>query len=439
MTLVGETVLVGLQQKKAWFHENPVGLFIHWGHASAAGWELSWQATGGVLGQHPALAPVPFETYFANAATFNPTNFDAEAWAEQAQAFGAGYVVFTTKHHDGFAMFDTAQSEYSITKTSPFGRDVFRELSEAFRMRGIRVGAYFSLVDWHHPDYPTYTDDSISKPYVIGDYPRGTSEQWARYRSFLDAQVTELLTDYGRIDLLWFDGEFEHTAEEWDFGRLRQLVRQLQPDCIVNDRCVGFGDYSTPEQQIPIDPPAGPWEACLTMNSSWGYLAGDNEYKSATAIIHLIVEAVSKGGNLLLNVGPTGLGDIPDPEKDRLDAVGAWRSRHDESISGVERGLGLGHYQGWSTQRVLPDGSTRLYLHLVSRPYEFVRARDIPVLRIARVWMLASGTDLNFSAVPHLPDIHQGLADPHGELTIFVPEREIDPMSSVIVVEISNI
>lgn len=426
-----------LTGKQGWFHANPVGLFIHWGHASSAGWELSWQATGGVKGQYPPMTPVDFEEYFGNVSTFDPANFDAEAWADLARDSGAGYVVFTTKHHDGFAMFDTQQSDYSIVRASPYGKDVFRELSTALRARGIRVGAYFSLADWHHPDYPRYTDAVVSKPYVIGHYPVGTAEQWMRYRAFLDAQVTELLTDYGQIDLMWFDGEFEHTIEEWDFASLRALVRGLQPDCIVNDRCTGFGDYSTPEQQLPSDPPAGPWEVCMTMNSTWGYVPEDTEYKSATSIVHTIVECAAKGGNLLINIGPTGLGEIPVPEVHRLRDVGAWRLRHEESISGVTPALSLAQFQGWSTQRVLPDGRLRIYLHLTSRPYEVVRVRDLPVLRVMGVSMLASGAALEFIAIPKLTDVHADSADPSGELTIVIQESELDLMSSVVVIDIA--
>ena len=253
----------------SWFRHLGLGVFIHWGHASTRGWELSWQMTGGVHRQEPALEPVGCNEYFDNAAGFNPEHFDPAAWAELAWNAGARYMLFTAKHHDGFAMFDTRLSDYSITKHAVFGRRHHAGSRDAFRDRGFRVGLYFSIIDWHHPDYPRYTDETVTKPYTVGSYPRVAPAKWERYRDFMLGQLDELLTGYGDLDILWLDGEFEHTPDEWRFDEIRALIRKRQPRALVNDRCLGHGDFATPEQQLPMMAPDRPWEVCMTMNGTW--------------------------------------------------------------------------------------------------------------------------------------------------------------------------
>ena len=437
MTTSTETTDTG--PDTSWFQGLGLGLFLHWGHASTRGWELSWQMTGGVLGQEPALDPVGCDEYFANAASFNPAAFAPETWAELAWQAGARYVVFTTKHHDGFAMFDTRLSDYSVTRHAPYGRDITREIVESFRARGFRIGLYFSIVDGHHPDYPRYTDETIDKPYVVGTYPRGSAAKWDRYRAFMLGQLDELLTSYGQIDIVWLDGEFEHTTEEWRFDEIRAFIRARQPAALVNDRCIGHGDFTTPEQQLPIVAPDRPWEACVTMNSTWGYVPTDATWKSPATLLHTLIEAVSMGGNLLLNIGPTGEGRLPDEAVERLRALSAWVSRHAESIQGVEPGLKLWQFQGPSTRRPLPDGGERIYLHLTMRPYERVVVRDLPVRRVREVSLLADGRALNWSSHPRLKDIHAGAPDPLGELHISVVEEDLDRMCTVVAVDLGPV
>lgn len=420
----------------SWFRGLGLGLFIHWGHASTRGWEVSWQMTGGVHGQLPELDPVGCEEYFTNAAGFDPQDFDPVQWAELAWTAGARYVVFTAKHHDGFAMFDTDLSDYSITRHTPFRRDVTREVVDAFRARGFRIGLYFSIIDWHHPDYPRYTDDTLRKPYVIGDYPRGTAPQWARYRSFMLGQLDELLTNYGPLDIVWLDGEFEHTKQEWRFDEIRAFIRERQPDALVNDRCLDHGDFTTPEQQLPIVAPGGPWEACMTMNSTWGHVLWDDDWKSAATLLHTLVEAVAMGGNLLLNVGPTGAGQLPEPAVKRLEALGRWMERNGESLREVRPGLEIWQFRGPSTRRVRADGGERLYLHLTMRPYGRITVRDLPVRRVAAVTLLGDGGPLEWTFQPRLTDVHAGVADPRGELYITVPEHRLDELCTVLVVDL---
>ncbi|MEV6865524.1 alpha-L-fucosidase [Streptosporangium subroseum] len=421
----------------SWFRGAGLGLFVHWGHASTRGWELSWQLTGGVRHQEPAMEPVGCEEYFANAAAFNPTRFDPAVWADLAWRAGARYVVFTAKHHDGFAMFDTRLSDYSITKHTAFGRDITAEVVEAFRDRGFRIGLYFSIVDWYHPDYPRYSDATVRKPYVVGEHPRGTAEQWARYRGFMLGQLDELLTGYGQLDIVWLDGEFEYTPREWRFDEIRELIRSRQPDCLVNDRCLGHGDFATPEQQLPVVAPDRPWETCMTMNSFWGHVPSDQSWKSPGELIRTQVETVSMGGNLLLNVGPTGDGELPVQAVERLEAMASWRARMGESVDGVLPGLELWQFHGPSTRRPLPDGGERLYLHLVMRPYEQVVVRGLKVARIRSVRLLGEDHVLQWTATPHLKDVHAGSADPAGDLRVKLSGARLDEWCSVIAVELA--
>jgi alpha-L-fucosidase len=419
-----------------WFNHLGMGLFVHWGHSSTRGWELSWQLTGGVHLQEPPLEPVSCQEYFDNARTFAPNSFDPAAWAELAWAAGARYVVFTAKHHDGFAMYDTKQSDYSVAKM--WGRDVTAEVVEAFRARGFRIGLYFSIVDWYHPDYPRYSDETVRKPYVVGDYPRATPEQWLRYRRFMLAQLEEVLTGYGPLDIVWLDGEFEHTREEWRFDEIREVIRAHQPDALVNDRCLGYGDFETPEQQLPIIAPGGRWEVCLTMNSTFGYVPSDDTWKSPATLLHALVETVSMGGNLLLNVGPTGAGELPAQAVHRLDAFARWMAKHGESVHDVRPGLALHQFHGPSTRRSLPGGGTRLYLHLTMRPYERITIRGLPVGRVRAVTLLNTGDALEWSTQSRKSDIHAASADPVGELRVTIPAESLDSLCTVVAVDLEG-
>jgi alpha-L-fucosidase len=413
----------------AWFEAARFGLFFHWGHSSQRGCELSWPMVGGNFAL-PHCQDIPVAEYQSTAATFNPERFDAKAWARLAREAGAEYAVFTAKHHDGYAMFHTRQSDFSVESASggPFGRDIVGEWVEAFRAEGLRVGLYFSLIDWHHPDYPAFTDDY--RPYNFARLPRPTPEQWERYLAFMFGQVRELLTNYGGIDLIWFDGQWEHTSQEWRAAELAAMIRELQPEIVINDRLPG-GDYDTPEQFVPAVPPSRPWEVCLTMNESWGYNPGDPDYKSSRRLVQTLCEIAGKGGRLLLNLSPRGDGTLPPEQLERLGAVSEWMRRNGESIVGTEPGLEPWQFYGPSTRR----GDT-LYLHLLMRPYDAVTVRGVPIRRVKSVRELSSGKQLAFSG--RCSVIDQLLnADPMGELTIEVPESVLDPLATVLAVEIA--
>ncbi|WP_197137678.1 alpha-L-fucosidase [Salinibacterium sp. NK8237] len=420
-----------------WFADAGFGVFVHFGHASRRGWELSWQMTGGVEGQLPPMKPVACAEYFANASEFNPSEFDADVWAEAIANSGARYAVFTTKHHDGFAMFDTEYNDYSIVKTSPFGRDITAELVSALRARDIKIGLYFSLPDWHHPEYPRMTDETATKPFKIGGYVRTSPEQWARYRSFFIDQLTELLTKYGTIDVMWLDGIFDHTAEEWDFGQIREHIRTLQPNCLVNDRCVGFGDFATPEQQLPEVSPLVPWEVCMTMNESWGWVPDDTQWKTTPQLLTSLSRIIATGGNLLLNVGPQGDGTFPLEATERLEAIGEWIARNREAVHGITRPAD-------NIRGTLPvgykkvDGGERLYIYCIMRPWDTLSLAGVPVNRVDNVRVVGTDEPLPFMTAASLPEVHRGATDPLGEVQITLPADVGDSFMPVIAVDIRD-
>jgi alpha-L-fucosidase len=411
-----------------WFDRARFGLFVHWGHSSQQGIELSWPLTGGMAAL-PEGQGVSVEQYHSSAATFDPRSFDAPALARLAKRAGIQYAVLTAKHHDGYAMFDTKVSDFSIMH-SPYGRDIVRQYVDAMRAAGLRVGLYYSLIDWHHPDYPPFTQ--ADQPYRWGQWPKPDTERWPRFIEFMFAQVRELLTNYGRIDVIWFDGGWERSLDEWRSKELEAMIRSLQPEILINDRLPGCGDYATPEQFVPAKPPEGPWETCMTMNESWGYNPGDTKYKSTRQLIHTLCEVAGRGGNLLLNVSPMGDGRLPPEQVERLEAIASWMERHSESIIATEPGLEPWQYYGSSTQR---DNTT--YLHLLMRPYESVMVRGLRVKRVERVRVLGSGKELKFSWRCSIPDRLLN-PDPIGELTIEAPEGALDEQATVLAVEMRD-
>ena len=247
------------------------------------------------------------------------------------------YAIFTSKHHDGYAMYHTRENDFSV-EHSPYGKDIVRSFLDAMRAEGLRVGLYFSLIDWHHPDYPAFTD--ADRPYRWGQWRRSSPEAWARYQQFMFGQIRELLTDYGKIDIIWFDGGWERTPDEWKATELEAMIRSLQPEILINDRLPGAGDYDTPEQFVPPQLPGRAWEACMTINESWGYNPDDKQFKSGRQLVHTLCEIAARGGNLLLNVGPMADGKLPPELLERLAVIEGWMARNAESIIGTDAGAG---------------------------------------------------------------------------------------------------
>lgn len=399
----------------SWFTGAGFGLFIHWDHASQQGIEVSWPLVGRSLvrGGDDARDTVSVAQYHASAATFNPRRWDAAALARLARSCGAGYVVFTARHHAGYSMFHTHASDFSIEHSS-YQADITRQIVEAARAEGLRIGIYYSLSDWCHPDYPAF--EERSKPYAFELYPRPSPEAWARYLGYVHAQLTELLTQYGTIDVVWFDGSWERRPEEWHAAEIRQLVATLQPDAIVNDRLPGQGDYATAEQLVPSRPPAGPWELCLTMNDSWGWRPKDPNYKSSRYLARCLIDVASRGGNLLLNVSPMGDGSLPEPQVARLKELGAWIATHRDAVIGARPAPASLDFDGPATV-----GGNRLFLHLTAQPIEKVVVRGIPVRRIRRVSLLGAGDPLPYQLPLAAYDDHLTGLELQGELIIDAP------------------
>lgn len=408
-----------------WFGGARFGMFIHWGHVSQRGLELSWPLVGGTRAL-PHCQDVPADDYHASAASFAPRPGSPREWLAQARRAGMRYAVLTAKHHDGFALFATERSDFSVARAA-YGGDLVREYVDAAREAGLRVGLYFSLCDWHHPDYPPFRDEH--RPYRFGLVPKPSEDAWRRYLDFLFGQIEELLTRYGRIDLLWFDGGWERSAAEWRAFDLEQRIRELQPGIVINDRLPGVGDYDTPEQFVPATPPARRWETCLTMNESWAWNPADRDYKPARELVHTLCEVAGRGGNLLLNVSPRGDGSLPEEQIERLDAIAGWMARHADAIHDTEPGLEPWQFYGPTTRK-----GSRVFLHLLSRPYDEIAVRGVHVRRVRSVRVLGADEPLEHRARCTVIDTLFN-ANPTGELRIRVPERLLDPLATVVEID----
>ncbi len=335
----------------AWFDAARFGMFIHWGAYSQRGIEASW----------PLYAGNPTRTeYEALATTFDPTKFDPVAIAKLAKRAGMKYVILTSKHHDGYAMFDTKLSDYGIMH-SPYGKNIARMLGDAVRAEGLKFGFYFSLCDWHNPDYMTAPMQGNPGP---GMLPQELDPaRWDRFIDFMHGQVRELCTEYGKLGVIWFDGGWEHTPAQWKAHELCQMIRTLQPGILINDRAGTDGDYGTPEQTVPEGGLGHPWETCMTINNTWAYNPTDLAYKSTDDLLGILAKTASGGGNLLLNIGPMPTGEIQPEFTDRLDAMGQWLKANGASIYGTH----AGPRKVCPAQRVTMVPG-RLFIHIIAPP-----------------------------------------------------------------------
>lgn len=409
-----------------WFDEARFGMFVHFGLYSAAA-RHEW------VQNYERLTDEDYRPYFDH---FDPDLFDAPALARRAKETGMGYVVLTTKHHDGFALWDTAVSDFNAMAAC--GRDLVREYVDALRAEGLRVGLYHSLIDWHHPDF-TVDANHPRRGEDLAELNRG--RDMARYRAFLHAQVRELLTGYGKIDYLFFDFTYPEPAdglpgkgpEDWDAEGLLAMCRSLQPDMLVNDRLGIPGDFVTPEQYQPTAPLMADgepqvWEACQTMNGSWGYHRDNTEQKSATLLVQMLSDSVSMGGNMLLNIGPDGRGAIAPRDERTLAEIGEWMRLHRRAV------VGAGH-AGFEPPRegVYTRRGDRLYLHLFSWPLGFVHLPDLRG-RVAYARFLHDGSWLRTSVSdPAQQASHMTPAgEAAGTLTVHLPVPRPDVLVPVI-------
>jgi len=397
-----------------WWREARFGLFIHWGlYAIPAG---EWKGTSvpGVGEWIMHNGKIPPAEYAALVPQFNAVKFDADEWCRIAKDAGMKYLVITTKHHDGFCLFDSQHSDFDIMAT-PFKRDIMHEISDACRRHGLRLGWYHSIWDWSHPD--------------------ASGERFDEYAVVLKAQVDELLTNYGPIDIMWFDGEW---IPEWSEEKGRDLyehIRRVAPRVIINNR-VGkgrggmaglhnpeenVGDFGTPEQEIPgRGIPGYDWETCMTMNDTWGFRRDDHNWKLVTTLVRNLIDTASKGGNFLLNVGPTAEGLIPQSSVERLAAVGAWLRVNGESIYGTQAGPFKRLEWGRCTRK-----GDRLYLHVFDWPGGGVL--EVPGLRNQVTHARLVGS----SASGDLRTRRQ-----EDSLLIHLPPRPVNDIASVVAIDI---
>lgn len=317
-----------------WFQDAKLGMFVHWGLYSQTAGEWKGHPTRG--GEHFMLYErIPLKEYALIANDFNPTEFDAEKWVKTAKDAGIKYIVYTTKHHDGFAMYDSKCSDYNIVKRTPYAKDPLKELAEACRKEGVKLGLYYSLGrDWEDPDVPTNWPEKAGRSNTW-DFPDEDSKQLPRYiERKVKPQIKELLTNYGEIAFMWFDTP--ELVTETQSRELRDIIKTLQPECLINSRIGnGLGDYSIIEQKLSDKIIESPWEACITMGKNWGYNQFDTVYKAPDMLIRNLTDIVSKGGNLLLNVGPNQKGCFPEQTRPIFDAFNKWLSDNGEAIYGT--------------------------------------------------------------------------------------------------------
>jgi alpha-L-fucosidase len=292
-----------------WWREAKFGMFVHWGLYSVLGRE-AW-----AMGDED----IPLEEYERLTERFQPPPNAARAWAKLAREAGMRYMVMTAKHHEGFCLFDSRLTDYCATKRGP-RRDLVREYVDAARAENLRVGLYYSLMDWHHPDWRRAKDDPVARQ---------------RFVEYTHGQLREVMSNYGKIDILWYDMAVPLDVQGWRSAEMNEMVFRLQPNILVNNRNLLPGDFSTPEQST--QPGKGDWESCMTINDSWAYLAGDNNWKSTQQLVQNLVECARDGGNYLLDIGPRADGSVPEPSVVRLKEIGQWLQRNGDCVYGTQK------------------------------------------------------------------------------------------------------
>ncbi len=413
-----------------WWRDARFGLFIHWGiYAVPAG---EWKGKTNYGEWIRQSAQIPIAEYDKFVKQFNPVKFNADEWVRLAKDAGMKYIVITSKHHDGFCIFDSKYTDYDVMST-PFKRDILKELSEACRKQGIRLCFYHSIMDWHHPDYLPRRDWEKDRS--------AAGAVFDRYVQHMKNQLKELITNYGPIGVLWFDGEWESTWNE-KYGRdLYRYVRNLQPDIIINNRVgpsrsgmEGFsqdkesaGDFGTPEQQIPpTGLPGVDWETCMTMNDNWGYNSHDKNFKSAESLIRMLADIASKGGNYLLNIGPTSEGVFPPESIERLRQIGQWMNVNGESIYATQASPFKKLEWGRCTQKAI-GGGTRLYLHVFNWPADGKLIVPGIYNKAKQAYLLA---DSKKAALK--------VSRKEDSLVLEVPAQAPDPLNSVVVLDVEG-
>ena len=402
------------ESRMEWWLDSKFGMFIHWGLYALLSGEYRGQKTDNIAEWIMHDLHIPPAEYEKLAAQFNPVHFDAEKIVRLCRDIGMRYLVLTAKHHDGFAMFRSQASRYNVADATPFGRDVAMELKNACDKYGVRLCFYYSQAqDWHHPD----------------GIEEGVSMAGKDFENYLTSkcipQITELLTQYGDVGLIWYDTPLDMSRQ--DCLRMRRLVNDLQPDCLVSGRVGhGLGDYmTTGDNFIPLLPYAKPFEVPATINGTWGYSAGDTRWKSAEKLLRNLVKTVSRGGNYLLNIGPDALGDVPEKSVEALHQIGEFMRLNGESIYGTRPAPTYPYDVDWGYFTVKPH---KLYIHL------FEDMPDVYLINMGnkpcRCYLLADGTELELRERITCEHVHSW--------RIFLPVKRIPQINTVICVEVEE-
>ncbi|UGS27828.1 alpha-L-fucosidase [Microbacterium resistens] len=413
--------------RQQWFDEARFGMFVHFGLYSTAA-RHEW------VQNYERLSSEEYRAYFEN---FDPDLFDAREIARRAKATGMGYVVLTTKHHDGFCLWDSALTDF--TSVSACGRDLVREFVDAVHDEGLRVGFYHSLLDWHHPDFTVDANHPLRGEEA--EHGRNERRDMGRYRAFLHGQVEELLTRYGDVDYLFFDFTYPDSSdgwagkgpEDWDAEGLLALCRRLRPDMLVNDRLGIPADLVTPEQYQPTAPlmrdgEPQVWEACQTINGSWGYHRDNHDQKSATLLVQMLADSVSMGGNMLLNIGPDGRGAISRRDEQVLAEIGEWMRLHRRAIVGAGHSPLSPPREGVYTRR-----GDRLYLHLFHWPLGVVHLPGLAgKVSFARLLNDGSWLQTSVSDPTRQAELMTPAGEAEGTLSVHLPIRRPDVLVPVI-------
>ncbi len=434
----GDTVMSEQDEKMAWWREARFGMFIHWGVYAVPAGEWKGEEIPGISEWIMLRAKIPVNEYEALTEQFNPVKYDAEAWVKMARDAGMKYIVITSKHHVGFAMFKSEASPYNIVDATPFDRDPLKELADACHKQGMKLGFYHSQAqDWHHPG-GTYSGITRGEDHWDSDMERKPLMEYIEEKAY--PQVKEILTNYGDVDILWWDTPRGMTVEA--ATKLKSLL-EMQPGIIANNRLyrswqsmdnpgtitdhikdLERGDFTTPEQHIPPTGLDYDWEVCMTMNTSWGYKHYDNNWKSAKLLIHNLVDIASKGGNYLLNVGPTPEGEIPGESIDRLKEIGDWMDKNGESVYGTNASPFFKLPWGRCTQKTT-EGGSKLYLHVFDWPEDGEILVPGLKSRVSRASLLVTGDKLKVSTSG-------------GDAIVKVPAESPDNIDAVVVLEIKG-
>jgi len=382
-----------------WWREAKFGMFVHWGLYSILGRE-AW-----AMGDED----IPLNEYEKLAKEFQPPPNMPRTWARLAREAGMRYMVMTTKHHEGFCLFDSKLTDYCAPRQGP-GRDLVREYVDAACAEKMRVGFYYSLMDWHHPDWLHAKDDPVARKRFV-DYTHG--------------QIRELMTNYGKVDILWYDMPVPLDAAGWRSAQMNEMVFQLQPDIIINNRNLLPGDFFTPEQST--QPAKGDWESCMTINDSWGYLAGDNNWKSAQQLVQNLVECARDGGNYLLDIGPKADGSVPEPSVSRLRHIGKWLQRNGDAVYVTQKCRFPHGNIGVYTRR----GNT-LYAIVYFWPGDTVTVGGVKC-KVKSARFLATGRPVNF-AQKGSQLIFSGLPaePPDDPVTVIAAECDTEPIQEAL-------